>query len=180
MEQPKQPNQIRALEIYLESATYENDYKPLSCVKLSEKLKAEGFDGCGKTAINDWVNKFEFKKHLELKMQVSFTKDKSIAKTTDTLRQSVEKDLVSVERNGILIGKSYTILEKYTDQVLENIETHNRFNREDIKMVKDIAVLTTGREDKMLDRLANASQDKVTSDQLMDAFNDVEIEVETE
>lgn len=96
-------NQKRALEIYLESAIFENDYKPISCVKIEEKLKEEGFSG-GKSSINRWIKDFDFKSHLELKIQSSFTKDKSILKTTETLRKSVEKDLVTVERNGKLIS----------------------------------------------------------------------------
>ena len=51
MKQPIQPNQIRALQIYLDSATYDNDYKPFSCVKISEQLEEEGFEG-SKSAVN--------------------------------------------------------------------------------------------------------------------------------
>jgi len=116
--------------------------------------------------------------HLELKIQASFTKDKSIASTTNSMRKAVEKDLVTVERNGKLIAKSYNILEKYTEHILENIEKTNKFIRDDIKLVKEIAILTTGREDKMLDRLALLGSDKITSEQLLKEFNDVIIEVE--
>lgn len=174
---PINQNQIRALEIYLDNATYENDYKPASCLKIAEQLKNENLEG-SKSSVNRWINEFDFEAHLELKIQASFTQDKSIARTTDNMRKAVEKDLVSVERNGKLIAATYEILEKYTEHVLENIEKTNRFVRDDIKLVKEIAVLTTGREDKMLDRLANIGNDKITSEQLLKEFNDVIIEIE--
>ncbi|WP_151946592.1 hypothetical protein [Aliarcobacter butzleri] len=177
MKQPIQPNQIRALQIYLDSATYDNDYKPFSCVKISEQLEEEGLEG-SKSAVNRWINDFDFKSHLELKIQTSFSKDKSLARTTETMRQAVEKDLVTVERNGKLISSTYAILEKYTENVLENIERTGRYVRDDIKLVKEIAILTTGREDKMLDRLASLGGDKVSSDKLLQEFNEVEIELE--
>lgn len=177
MKYPTQQNQIRALEIYLESATYDNDYKPFSCVKISEQLEEEGLTG-SKSAVNRWINDFEFEAHLEFKIQASFSKDKSLARTTETMRQSVEKDLVTVERNGKLISATYEILERYTENVLENIERTKRFVRDDIKLVKEIAILTTGREDKMLDRLAAIGGDKVSSDRLLQEFNEIEIELE--
>ncbi len=170
-------NQKRALEIYLESATFENDYKPISCVRIEEKLKEEGFSG-GKSSINRWIKDFDFKSHLEFKIQASFSKDKSIAKTTETLRKSVEKDLVTVERNGKLISDTYEILEEFASHVLNEIKHKNRFTREDIKLIKEIAVLTTGREDKMLDRLALIGNEKISSKDLIEEFNSVIIEVE--
>jgi hypothetical protein len=171
------PNQKRALEIYLESATFENDYKPISCVKIEEKLKDEGFTG-GKSSINRWIKDFDFKSHLELKIQTSFTKDKSIAKTTEALRKTVEKDLVTVERNAKLISETYSILEEFTSHVYKEIKERKRFTREDIKLVKEIAVLTTGREDKMLDRLTLIGSEKVSSQELLKEFNEVIIELE--
>lgn len=174
---PINQNQVRSLEIYLDSATYENDYKPYSCQKIAEILKDEKLEG-SKSSVNRWMNEFDFESHLQLKIQASFTQDKSIARTTDNMRKAVEKDLVSVERNGKLIAATYTILEKYTDHILDNIEKTNRFIREDIKLVKEIAVLTTGREDKMLDRLATIGNDKITSEQLLKEFNEIIIEVE--
>lgn len=171
------PNQKRALEIYLESATFENDYKTISCMKIEEKLKDEGFSG-GKSSINRWIKDFDFKSHLELKIQTSFTKDKSIAKTTEALRKSVEKDLVTVERNSKLIANTYSILEEFASHVLHEIKEKKRFTREDIKLVKEIAVLTTGREDKMLDRLALIGSEKISSQELLEEFQNVVIELE--
>ena len=109
---PKTQIQKRALEIYLDSATYENDYKPYSCLKIVEVLRDENFD-IGKSSVNRWMHELDFKSHLEFKIQSSFSKDKSLARTTETLRKSVEKDLVSVERNAKLIASTYNILEKY-------------------------------------------------------------------
>ncbi|MCK9546683.1 MAG: hypothetical protein M0Q25_08275 [Sulfurospirillaceae bacterium] len=176
---PIEKNQVRALEIYLDSATYENDYKPASCLKIAKQLKDEQLQG-SKSSVNRWINEFDFKAHLELKIQASFSKDTSIARTTDNMRKAVEKDLVTVERNGKLIATAYNILEKYTEHILSHIEKTNRFTRDDIKLVKEIAVLTTGREDKMLDRLASIGNDKITSEQLLKEYNDIVIEVEDE
>lgn len=177
MKQPIQENQIKALQIYLDSATYENDYKPYSCIRISEELKHLGLEG-SKSTVDRWMKEFDFKAHLELKIQSSFTKDKSIARTTETLRKAVEKDLVTVERNAKLIALSYDILERYSKHILENIEKTNKFVRDDIKLVKEIAVLTTGREDKMLDRLASIGNDKISSEQLLKEFNEIEVEIE--
>jgi transposase len=170
-------NQKKALEIYLDSAVFENDYKPASCEKIEEKLKEQGFTGT-KSTINRWINKFNFKSHLEFKVQTSFTKDKSLAKTTEALRLSVQKDLVTVERNAQLIADSYSILEAFSAHVLKEIKVNKRFVRDDIKLAKDIAVLVTGREDKMLDRLALIGSEKISSKELLEEFANVIIEVE--
>ena len=177
MKYPIQENQKRALEVYLNSATYDNDYKPDSCVKISEQLKEEGFE-VSKSSVNRWINDFDFEAHLELKIQASFSNDKSIARTTQIMRESVEKDLVTVERNGKLIGSCYEILELFADNIIENIKRTNRYVRDDIKLIKEIAVLTTGREDKMLDRLASIGNNKISSEELLKAYNDVVIDLE--
>lgn len=178
LKQPKEQNQIRALEIYLESATFDNEYKPLSRVKIAEQLNAEGFDG-SKSSVDRWIKDFGFESHLQLKVQSSFTKDKDISKTTEALRKTVETDLVSVARNKELMSSAYEVMELFTDRVLATAQTDvNRVRRDDVKLVKDIALLTAGREDKMLDRLALAGHERVSSKELKAEFEMIDIEVE--
>ncbi len=172
-------NEYRALEIYLESATFENDFRPLSYSRISEKLKVEEYSG-SKSAVGRWSKKFKWDDRLTLKRQEAVlalsgeesTKSKALA----ALDRVTE---VTVQRNSNLIGDTYDVMEAFITRVKENI-AHGIYNRDDIKMAKDIAVLVTGREDKMLDRLADSGGDKISSKDVLAQFETIEVEIEDE
>lgn len=68
-------------------------------------------------------------------------------------------------------------MEAFLVRVKEDI-ARGVFRRDDIKLAKDIAVLVTGREDKMLDRLAGMGGEKLTSEEVKKEFDMIEVELE--
>lgn len=173
---PTESNQIRAMEIYLNSATFENGYTPLSFKKIEEQLKTEGLSG-GKSTIQRWAKIFNFEKHLELKINTVILEDQGEDIKNKAITKSTQETVDRFKVNGELIDDLYTISSCFVDKVKENI-ANNQFNREDIKLAKDLLVITTGREDKMLDRLAAAPKKTLSSAELMDKFDAIEVEID--
>ncbi|NOQ32436.1 MAG: hypothetical protein GQ570_15110 [Helicobacteraceae bacterium] len=170
-------NEERALIIYLESATFENNFTPLSYARIAEKLDDEEYTG-SKSAIGRWAKKYEWEAKLHLKRQEAVIaiggNDSIQAKALVALDKKSEVD---VKRNSELIGDTYEVLEAFIERVKADI-ARGVFKRDDIKLAKDIAVLVTGREDKMLDRLAGAGADRISSEELKKEFDVIEVEFE--
>jgi hypothetical protein len=171
--------QQKALDLYLKSATIENDYKPLTYQQLSEELKKNGITK-GKSTLQRWGATFEFEKRLENKLQTIMIDEDDKTPEQKALSKVYKKDAVTVERNSDLMAMSYDILEKFTEGVIEDIEAKKPVSLDKIKITKDIAVLTAGREDKLLDRLANAGGDTLSSDELKEEFEMIDVEIEDE
>ncbi len=173
---PTEPNQIRALEIFLESATFENDYKPMALEKIATQIKSEGLTASS-SSIGRWKKLFYFDKRLEMKIHTVMLQDESKDIKSKAITKATKETIDRFKVNGELIDDLYVIGQCFTDKVKSDI-ANNRFNREDIKLAKDFLVLTTGREDKMLDRLANTSEDKLTSEQMRESFEMIDVEIE--
>ncbi len=170
-------NQQKALDVYLDSATFENGYKPYTYQQLSDKLKE--FDiKVGKSTLQRWASKFNFEKHLENKVQAILVDEADKTPEQKALTRIIKKDLVTVEKNAELISKGYAILEKFLDDTISAFEDGKKVSKDDIKLAKDITLLTTGREDKMLDRLANTGGDTLSSEELKEEFEMIELEIE--
>ncbi len=170
-------NQQKALDVYLDSATFENGYKPYTYKQLSDKL--QDFDiKVGKSTLQRWSSKFSFEKHLEKKVQTILVDEADKTPEQKALAKITRKDLVTVERNAELISKGYAILDNFLDNTLEAIENNKKVSKDDIKLAKDITLMTTGREDKMMDRLANAGGDTLSSEELKEEFEMIELEIE--
>jgi len=97
-----------------------------------------------------------------------------------TVSRDVSIKLVDLERNNRLTADCYELMELFTKQVAQTYDQHGIIKRDDIKIVKDIAVFTGGREDKFLDRLANSGDDVMSSDELKAEFDAIDVEIEDE
>lgn len=173
---PTESNQIRALEIYLESATFENSYKPLSLEKIAEQLKSENYEASS-SSVGRWKKLFHFEKHLELKINTVMLEDQSTDIKNKAISKSTQETIDRFKVNGELIDDLYVVSQCFVDKVKEDIAL-NRFNREDIKLAKDLLVITTGREDKMLDRLAGQDGEKLSSEDIKAELEAIDVEIE--
>lgn len=168
-----------ALDKYLESATLENGYKACTFKQLADDLKKENIQ-VGKSTLQRWAKKFNFEKHLEKKIQIIIVDEADKTPEQKALAKTIKKDMVTVEKNSELMSKSYGILERFLDDTIFALDEGKKVSRDDIKIAKDIAVLTSTREDKLLDRLSNSGSDKVSSDEIIEEFNTIDLDLEIE
>jgi hypothetical protein len=173
------PVQKRALEIYCESANIYTDYKPMTFTELSEKLEKENMP-VGKSTLQRWSKKFDFKSYLDLHLQQITIADASDKQQRKALSVAVEKKLVDVKRNNELTAGFCEIMEEFIQQVLEDNEKGKRISNDVMKIAITGYGITGGREDKMLDRIANAGADKITSAEMLEQHKAIEIEIEDE
>jgi len=173
---PSEPNQIRALEIYLDSATFDNGYKPMSLEKIAQQIKSEGLSASS-SSIGRWKKLFHFDKRLELKINTVMLQDEKDDIKSKAISKATQETMDRFKINGEIIEDMYIVAKLFGEKVKNDI-ANNRFNREDIKLAKDILFLTTTREDKMLDRVANAGDTKISSKEILDQFNAIDVEIE--
>ena len=69
-------------------------------------------------------------------------------------------------------------MELFAKQTADNFDNTGVIKRDDIKIIKDIATFTGGREDKLLDRIANAGADKITSAEMLEQHKTIEMDIE--
>ena len=171
----------RAEVLWLESATFENDFKALSFEKLRVALKAEGFE-VGSSTLARWSEKYAFKSQLQCKILACVSSsDEAGVVTGSGLDAAVKKTLVTVEKNTELIGDSFDILTEYMAQLKIKVQKKIPITNDEAKIVGSIYAMTSAREDKMLDRLTNAGRDGgLTAEEAFEAMSitDVEIEVD--
>lgn len=175
-------NQKIALDVWLGTATLFNDFKPISdrdlCVELSH-IDVE----VSKSTIERWRKKFNFEGHLQNKISASMVND---ASTRELIAKSasdavVEKTIVDIERNGKLSGMAYSILEAKAEMIMLKYEATKIVSDNDAKIAVQIAQLTTGREDRMLDRAAMLDTAKLISkEDILSGFNNLAVDVEIE
>jgi hypothetical protein len=170
--------QYRAMEIYLDSANYLNEFKPLSHKKIAEQLKKEGFDSGSESAVGRWSQKYKWKKFLKLQQQVMVIDDKDATTEERAVKKAIKTKIVDLERNNIVTAQCYDLMEDFIYQVKENKDKTGFIHRDDIKIVKDIAVFTAGREDRLLDRVAEHGGEKITSKDLKEQFKQIDIDIE--
>ena len=171
------PVQKRALTIFCESATIFNDYKPSSYEQISKELEKENLKASS-SSIQRWSKKYNFDEYLQYQIQAVIINDTEEAHKNNALTVSVKKSIVDISRNNELTADCYELMELFTKQVAENYDKHNVIKRDDIKIVKDIAVFTGGREDKLLDRIANQGSEKLSSEDIQKEFNEIDVEIE--
>ncbi len=171
-------NELRALEIYLESATFENDFRPISYSKIADRLKEEEFSGT-KSSVGRWAIKHKWEELLHRKRQEAVIASGSDDLQNKALKIIDEKTEVTVKRNGELISDTYDVMEAFLQRVKDDV-SRGVIRRDDIKLAKDIAVLVTGREDKMLDRLAGVGADTISSEDALKELGSIDVEIEDE
>jgi hypothetical protein len=175
-------NQKIALDLWLGTATLFNDFKPCTdrdlCIELGH-LDIE----VTKSTIARWREKFDFAGHLQNKISASMVTD---ATTRELIAKSasdavIEKTIVDIERNGKLSGLAYSILEAKAEMIMLKYETTKIVSDNDAKIAVQIAQLTTGREDRMLDRAAMLDTAKMISkEDILAGFDSLAVDVEIE
>jgi len=106
--------QKRAEELYLESVTYENDYKPISFSKLLEQLDAEGMK-TSTSALGRWAKKFGWKEKVKAIVTAATINDgeaKDIIERS-SLEANTKKILTDFEANEKLKDDAYSISIKF-------------------------------------------------------------------
>lgn len=169
--------QKRALQIYCKSANLFNDYKPKTMEEIASQLKEEGYQASS-SSVHRWSKKFQFQEHLNIQVQTALITDEDKKAEHKAITREVKAKLVDVERNNILTADCYELMELFAKQVAENYDKHGVIKRDDIKIIKDIATFTGGREDKMLDRLANSDGETLSSEEIRKSFETIDVEIE--
>lgn len=182
-EEPKQMTQAqaRALEIYLDTACLENDFTPATFKEIENILSLDDLKG-SKSTIQRWSKDFDFESQLRAKMNQIIISSSGQELQTQAQTEVLKKDVVDVTRNEALTSDCYNILESFVDQVKKDFTKNERISQDNVKIVKDIAVLTTNRTDKMLDRIAEFGNDenKLKSDDILEDLKAEVIEWEDE
>ena len=171
--------QQKAFEIYLDSATFETDYKPISEEQLAAKLDALGLKGSS-SSINRWKKDFNWAQALQNKVTLAMSQDKETRNLIQrsSLESAVKNTKVDLDRNNVLIAASYQILEKEARRIIEKQNEQGYVSKDDMEIVKFFSTLSTARHDKMLDRLALMPPEAVSAQQILSRLNDITIEVE--
>jgi len=159
------PEQKKAMDVWLSTATLDNDFETITDRALSDVLKEEHSIEASKSSIERWRKKFNWGGFLDLKIASSVVSDEKVmgdiekAVGIDVAKQT----LVDVERNGKLNALAYTILELKLESITDKYKKDNVITIEDAKFVKDVALLTSGREDRLMDRAALMGTAKLLS-----------------
>ena len=171
--------QQKAFEIYLESATFESDYKPISEEQLASKLEALGLKGSS-SSINRWKKDFNWVQALQNKVTLAMSEDKQTRNLLQrsSLQMVVKNTKVDIERNNVLLDASYEIMESETKRIVARQRETGTLSAEDFERAKFISTLSAGRSDKMLDRLAIMPPEAVSAEQLLSRLNGVKVEFE--
>ncbi len=171
--------QQKAFEIYLDSATFETDYRPISEEQLASKLDALGLKGSS-SSINRWKKDFNWAQALQNKVTLAMSEDKQTRNLIQksSLESAVKNTKVDLDRNNVLIAASYQILEKEARRIIEKQNEQGYVSKDDMEIVKFFSTLSTARHDKMLDRLALMPPEAVSAQQILSRLNEITIEVE--
>lgn len=171
--------QQKAFEIYLESATFESDYKPISEEQLAAKLDALGLKGSS-SSINRWKKDFNWTQALQNKVTLAMSEDKQTRNLLQrsSLQMVVKNTKVDIDRNNVLLAASYEIMESEAKRIVAKQRETGTLSAEDFERAKFISTLSAGGSDKMLDRLAIMPPEAVSAEQLLSRLNGVKVEFE--
>lgn len=172
--------QQQALKIYLEHAEMNNGFEELSDRQLAAKMALAGYE-VGKSTIGRWKVVFGFKEQLSAKIQAAISGDPKlqgmISKSGNDA--ALQKTVVDLTRNNNLTADCYDILESFVEIKQTQLENGKGLSTADVKLVLQIAALTTGREDRMLDRKAMlTAADLISKEDMLKTFGEIELDVE--
>lgn len=174
------PEQYRAEEIYLDSITYENDYKPMSYASLEKRLRYEGII-TSTSALGRWADKFGWKEksaQIVTAATIGNGEAKEIIEKA-SIGANVEKILTDFEANEKLKDDAYMVLAKQMKFYINQMEANGNLSLDNTKIVLKILEVTSTREDKLLDRQAMLSAAKMLkSDDVLLAIQKEEIIIE--
>lgn len=175
------PAQQRAREVFLNSATLENDFTPMSEKKLAEFLEADGIMTSA-SSIGRWKTKFKWKEQLQQQIALAFVDDEKIKETvrSSALSEVVHKTTVDIKRNEVLMSSAYQALEHVMQKINEKIANNQGLRQDDIDNALKVFALAGGRADKMLDRLSNQPPEAISSEEVLERLIGTTLKVEDE
>ncbi len=171
------PAQKRALEIYKNSATMYNDYKPCSIEAIAKQLKEEGYEASS-SSVQRWKKKFDFDSYLDLELQSVMVKDNSIIIAQQATAGAAKKTVVDLEKNAALMGECHDLLQLFVKQTKEVYQKTKHIKNADAKLTLAIYTQCGTREDKFLDRVANSGGDKLNSDEILQEISAIDVDIE--
>ncbi len=166
-----------AYEIYVESPCVANDWTPITEKALQAKLKEAGFS-VGAGSISRWKKKFKWAQALEAKLAIALASDdsKEIVKSS-ALKTATKNTQISIETNNTLLNAAYDIAENELF-ILREKSNAGALEMKDFKKFIELFKLTSERDDRMLDRLANIPRANIDASQILNQLEVIDIEVE--
>lgn len=175
------PEQKKAMDVWLSTATLDNNFETITDRALSDVLKAEHGIDASKSTIERWRNKFNWGGFLDIKMASGIVNDEE---KMDDIKKSVGIEaamatVVDVKRNGELNAIAYAIMEGELKAIYQKIQDGKRITQDEAKYAKEVATLTSGREDRLMDRAAlMGAASKVSRDDFLNAITKTVLEIE--
>lgn len=180
---PAQMNheQKKAMDVWLASASLDNNFETITDRALSEVLEKEHGIVASKSTIERWRNKFGWQSFLDLKVASSITTDE---KTMESISKAVgievvKTTVVDIKRNASLNSVAYAVMEHELNRIYEKAISGKPLSLDESKYAKDVATLTSGREDRLQDRLVlMGGGNKVSRDDFLNTIANTVIELE--
>ncbi|GEM_PF-450378 len=175
--------QKKAFNIYIESATMDNEFTPMSDNSIVKKLVNDGVEGVSKASMQRWRTKFQWKEHLELKVSSVMVKDENareliVKSSTSAATQAVMDDF---KVNEEIKDNAYMMIKQQMQKYKIIFDEGGFLGKDDFSQLLKILELTTGREDKLLDRQTLLTATKfVSSDSVFALLNNISLEIEDE
>lgn len=172
--------QKKAEELYLDSISYENDYKAVSFPRLKEMLENKGVKTSTST-LGRWADKFDWKEKVK-RIVTAATLGKGEASdliAKSSLAANTKKILTDFDANESLKESAYSILQEQMKFYAKEMQVKKHLSQENTRTVVKILEVTATREDKLLDRQTLLMATKLTqSSDVLAALKDEIIEVE--
>ncbi len=149
------PDQQKAEELYLDSISYENDYKPVSFPRLKEMLENKGVK-TSTSALGRWSKKFDWEEKVKKIVTAATLGDGEASDLIEksSLDKSTKKILKDFEANEDLKNDAYHLLGIQMKHYMKKVEKNTPLSLDNTKVVIKILEVTSTREDKLLDRQA--------------------------
>lgn len=174
-------DQKKAMDVWLASASLDNNFETITDRALSDVLRDEHGIEVSKSTIERWRNKFNWMSFLDLKISSAVVNDDE---KLDDIKKSVgieaaKRTIVDVNRNGELNSLAYSIMFGELEEIKGKQVQGKRISNEEAKFVKDVAVLTSGREDRLMDRAAlMGAASKVSREDFLGAITKTVLDIE--
>lgn len=169
-----------AYEIWINSATLENDFTPITERKLAELLTTKGISSSS-SRINRWKQKYGWNKLLEHKINLALIENKELNRTIKhaALNTAVENTKVDIERNTKLLGVAYSIAEIELTELYHKRQ-NGSLSKDEFKRFEALFKIVADRDDRMNDRLAHIATEAVSSVEVFERLNQISLDIETE
>lgn len=169
-----------AYEIWINSATLENDFTPITERKLAELLTTKGINSSS-SRINRWKQKYGWNKLLEHKVNLALIENKELNRTIKhaALNTAVENTKVDIERNTKLLGVAYSIAEIELTELYHKRQ-NGSLTKDEFKRFEALFKIVADRDDRMNDRLAHIATEAVSSVEVFERLNQISLDIETE